>query len=429
LHPLRALRSRIARLVLRSLRAALRRYIRGGPRSGGAGDREAPVTILLGSAWGMGGTIRTVLNLAGHLAQRHEVEILSVMRRRDVPFFELPPGVKVTALDDQRPGATPRPLRLVRRILRSRRSVLMPPATHPFGSTSLWTDVRLARALRGRSGLLIGSHPSLNLLAADLSPPGVITIGQEHMHLNAHGKRLRRAMAKQYPRLDALVVLTEQDAEEFSASVPGANVEVMPNSVRDMGGGPPALTGTTIAAAGRLTPQKGFDLLIEAFARIAPDHPDWRLRIYGGGPHKQALQQLVDEHGLADVVSLPGPAKDLGKQMEDAAVFVLSSRFEGFPLILLEAMSKGLPVVSFDCPTGPRDLIDDHRNGILVPARDVDGLARGMAELMADGDLRRRLGAAGADTATAYSVDAIGRRWEELFARLSERGRSGRRRP
>jgi glycosyltransferase involved in cell wall biosynthesis len=104
--------------------------------------------------------------------------------------------------------------------------------------------------------------------------------------------------------------------------------------------------------------------------------------------------------------------------MEQASLFVLSSRFEGFPLILIEAMSKGLPVVSFDCPTGPRDVIDDHRNGILVPPKDIDALASGMLELIADDELRHRLGAAAALTADKYTADAIGSEWERLLDEL-----------
>ena len=324
----------------------------------------------------MGGTIRTTLNLAGYLAQRRDVEILSVMRRRNVPFFEFPPGVTVTALDDQRPGATPRRLRLIRDALRSRSSVLTPPETRPLRACSLWTDVRMARALRRRSGTLIGTRPFLNVVAADLSPPGLMTVGQEHMHLNAHRASVKRAMARTYPRLDALAVLTERDAREYARFLTGPpRLAAIPNAVRKLEGERASLNGTTILAAGRLTPQKGFDLLIEAFARLAAAHPDWRLRICGGGPEREELERLIDQHGLADVVSLTGRVKRLGEEMARASLFVLSSRFEGFPLILVEAMSKGLPVVSFDCPTGPREVIHDHRNGILVPPADIDALA------------------------------------------------------
>jgi glycosyltransferase involved in cell wall biosynthesis len=407
-------RPRLARLVAGAVRRALRRHARAAPAT--ARGAEPKVTILLGSAWGMGGTIRAVLNVSGHLAERHDVEIISVVRRRDAPFFPFPPGVKVTTLDDRRPTAAPRGLRVVRDALRSRSSVLMPAAWRPFRACNLWTDVQLARALHRRSGVLIGTHPCLNLVAAEVSPPGRVVIGQEQMHLRAHHESVRRAMARGYSRLDALVVLTARDADEFAAFLPAPpRIAVIPNSARELEGKPASRSGTTILAAGRLTRQKGFDLLIHAFARVAPEHPDWRLRICGGGQQRNALERLVDEHRLTGRVTFTGPVKRLGRRMQRAAMFVLSSRFEGFPLILLEAMSKGLPVVSFDCPTGPGDVIEDHRNGILVPAGDVDALAAGMLELIADEGLRRRLGAAAAQTANVYTIEAIGPRWDRLL--------------
>jgi glycosyltransferase involved in cell wall biosynthesis len=120
------------------------------------------------------------------------------------------------------------------------------------------------------------------------------------------------------------------------------------------------------------------------------------------------------------VVELPGASSDLPGEMAQASVYALSSRFEGFPLVLLEAMGAGMAAVAFDCPTGPRDIIEDHGNGILVPAKDVDAFAAGLRELMGDEDLRRRCGAAAVETARAYTMDAVGPQWEGLFARLLE---------
>jgi glycosyltransferase involved in cell wall biosynthesis len=380
------------------------------------------VTILLGSAWGMGGTIRTTLNLAEYLAERHDVEILSVMRRRDAPFFEFAPGVRVTALDDQRPNAPPVRFGAVRPALRSLPSALMPAGWRPFRSCSLWSDVRLACELRGRSGVLIGTHPCLNLTAAYLSPPSQTLIGQEHMHLDAHHVSVRDAMGAGYGRLDALVVLTEQDARGYAERLPAPpTIAVIPNAARNLGCTQAGLKGTTVLAAGRLTHQKGFDLLIRAFARVAAEQPDWRLRICGGGHERAPLQELIDQLGLHGVVTLTGPVKDLGAEMGRASLFVLSSRFEGFPLTLVEAMSVGLGVVSFDCPTGPGDVIDDHRNGVLVPVGDVEGLATAMLELITDDALRRRLGEAAALTAHDYTLDAVGARWQVLFDAIGRR--------
>jgi glycosyltransferase involved in cell wall biosynthesis len=404
----------VKRALVRAVRRALLGYVRARPRPS---DRQR-VTILLASAWGVGGTIRTTLTLAGLLAQHYEVEILSLVRTRKQPFFAFPPGVRVTALDDRRPAALPRPLRPLRRLLRARGSVLMTRNEKLHREASLWTDVQLVRALRRRTGVLIGTRPGLNLLATDLAVPGLVTIGQEHLHLSAHPAPLRREALARYRRLNALVVLTEADAAEYRRRLPqGPRIERIPNAVRPDLGPPATAQGTTLLASGRLIPQKGFDLLLDAFARIAPDHQEWRLVICGRGRLRPRLRRQIDELGLRDVVRLPG-AVDLPARMNDAAMFVLSSRFEGFPLVMLEAMAKGLPIVSFDCPTGPSELIEDGRNGVLVPPGDVPKLAEALSALMADAPRRERLRAAAAQDAQRFTPEAIGAQWETLLAGL-----------
>jgi glycosyltransferase involved in cell wall biosynthesis len=379
------------------------------------------VTFLLMHAWGMGGTIRVTLDVAGRLAGHHEVTVLSLVRRSDEPFFALPAGVRVSAVDDQRPGRAP----LIGRLLGRLPSVLMPRRdTHAVGPCTLWTDVCLARALRRvPGGVVIGTRPGLTVLALDVALPSVAVVGHEHMHLSAHQPVLRRLIAARYPELDALVVLTRADGEEFSAALGAHGVPIVriPNATRDLGGPAPALENQLILAAGRLGNQKGFDLLIKAFAQVNARHPEWQLRICGSGPHERRLRKLAARLGLGARVTLPGPASALGEEMAEASMFVLSSRFEGFPLVLVEAMHKGLPVVSFDCPTGPGEVVEDRRNGILVAPQDVDGLAHGMLELIEDAELRRRCGAEAARTAAAYRMEVIGPQWDAFVAGLLAR--------
>ena len=396
----------IKRLGAALVRRGLRRHARAAPV-----PRRRDVMIVLMSAWGMGGTIRAAHNLAGHLAERgYAVELLSVFRVRDEPFFgSFPGGVRASALDDRRTAP------LAARLLRRLPSVLV----HPIEDSrhwSLWVDVQLVRRLRRRSGVLITTRPSLNLIAADLSPPGLVTIGLEQVNLDAWRPRLQAAMARYYPRLDAFVTLTEQDRRAYAELLGGqSRIERIPNTARPLGGAEPDLAARCVVAAGRLAPQKGFDLLIAAFAELVADHPDWRLRILGKGDRRAALQAMIDARGLAGSVELAGAADDIGSEFAKASIFALSSRREGFPLVLVEAMSKGLAVVSFACPTGPADVIEDHVNGILVPPLDTTALAAALRELVEDEQLRRSLGAAAAETAAAYSMDAVGPRWEALL--------------
>jgi len=158
----------------------------------------------------------------------------------------------------------------------------------------------------------------------------------------------------------------------------------LPNTVRAIEPPRADLTARRIFAAGRYTPQKGYDFLIHAWAPVARKHPDWELKICGNGHTKQRLQARIDQEQIGDQTTLAGPTDDVPGEMAQASVYALSSRFEGFPLVLVEAMSKGMACVAFDCPTGPADIIDDHRNGLLVPAKDVEALSAALLEMVED---------------------------------------------
>ena len=411
--PLSTWGMRLHRVATAVARVALRLHL---PRRASA--RATPkVTILLVHAWGMGGTIRTMLNVAGALAERYDVEVLSVWRTRGQPFFAFPPGVTVTAADDRRAGASGRAARVLRRF----RGALLFPGDRTAARTTLWSDVQLVRRLRAsRPDVLIGSRPALNLLVATAGGARAL-VASEHTPFDAYNARLKREIARRYGALDAVVVLGAAERERLLRAVGAAvPVDVIPNGVPPLRRpGAARLDQPVIVGAGRLARAKGFDQLIRAFALVTPPHPEWRLRICGGGEERDALAALIDQFGLGERAVLPGRVRDIEAELEAASVFALSSRLEGLPIVLLEAMAKGLAVVSFDCSAGVREVIEHGVDGLLVPAGDVLALAHALVQLIESEVLRRRLGAAATRKAAAYGLDAMAARWAALIERLT----------
>ncbi len=194
----------------------------------------------------------------------------------------------------------------------------------------------------------------------------------------------------------------------------GARIAVIPNPLREL-----HLTDKPrepmLLAVGRLDPQKGFDLLLQAFARVTAQFPEWRLVILGEGAERTMLEALRASLGLEAVVDLPGRVQDVESWMARASLMVQPSRFEGFPNVVLEGMGMGLPVISADCRSGPSDIINDGENGILVPVEKVLPLAKAMANLMDDPKARLDLGQAALAVREVYSEQRIMVLWEALL--------------
>jgi glycosyltransferase involved in cell wall biosynthesis len=168
-------------------------------------------------------------------------------------------------------------------------------------------------------------------------------------------------------------------------------------------------------AVGRLVPQKGFDMLIDAFAAVASAHQDWILRIWGEGPERAGLERQIALRGMTGRIELPGVSNSPGSWIKSADAFVLSSRFEGWGLVLGEAMAAGLPAVSFNCHWGPAEMITHDENGLLVPSDDVPALASIMSRLMGDAELRTRLGEIAAASMRRFAPENILDRWRAVI--------------
>lgn len=237
--------------------------------------------------------------------------------------------------------------------------------------------------------------------------------------------RLRRLRSRLYPRATRVVVQTNEAAQAFTAAEPQLNdLAVIPNPI------PIALLEAPVASAveqstscrliamGRLVPSKQFDQLLQVFAALSKNHPEWSLFIYGEGPERKALEEHALLLGCADKVFLPGRTDKPWQVLAQAQLFVLTSAYEGFPNVLLEAMALGLPAVAVDCPSGPKALSNNGHDAILVDLGDTKALHAALSELMADPRSRGLLGQrAKQSVRERYGMEAVLDEWDKVFER------------
>ncbi|MEV7082745.1 glycosyltransferase family 4 protein [Streptomyces sp. NPDC093516] len=360
------------------------------------------ISFLIHNAYGIGGTITTTFNLAGALAERHDVEIVSVLRHREHPNLTPDPRVRLRALVDLR-KETDHPLH-------RRPAKIFPAAEYRHHQYSELTDQRIGEHLAALDAdVVIGTRPGLNVHIARQAPRHVVRVGQEHLTLGNHSPRLRTALRRAYRHLDVITTVTEADATAYRRTMrlPGVHVEALPNSVPDPVLPPADGTAKVVVAAGRLVRVKRYDLLIEAFAQVAAVHPDWQLRIYGKGEEQPALRALIERLGLWNHVFLMGAATPMEAEWVKASIGAAASNFEPFGMTIVEAMRCGLPVVSTDCPYGPGEIIQDGTDGRLVPVGDRDALAAALLHLVGDDALRRGMGAAALRNAHRFAPGPV----------------------
>ncbi|WP_329313514.1 glycosyltransferase [Streptomyces sp. NBC_01278] len=247
---------------------------------------------------------------------------------------------------------------------------------------------------------------------------GLTVIGMSHESFEASQKSTRgNRVRRYYPEVDRLLVLTPEDADLWIRAGM-ENVGSMPNPLPFMPDSPAPRSEKVVASVGRLAFEKGMDLLLDAWADAAPHHPDWVLRIYGAGVEEPALRAHAATLGLTDSVQWMGSTDDVLGALRGASVFAQASRAEGFPITLLEAMAAGVPVAAFDCAPGVREIVEHGEDGLLARLGNTMELAGHLRVLMADRELRDRLGDNAFRNVQRYSSAEITDRWEELFTFL-----------
>ncbi|WP_313804080.1 glycosyltransferase family 4 protein [Sphingobium sp.] len=355
---------------------------------------------------GAGGSEHIVSLLCNHFAARGWMVSLIAFEEPSTPaYYPSHDDVRIIRLgmkSRRRPAATGalamlRRLRLLKRTLKEVRPELV---------VSFLTRTNILSVLAARS-------LDIPVIVSERNNPALQNAGPVW-------SRLRRMT---YPQAVGLITMTQGAMDWFRVTM-DVKGWVIPNPV------PPAITGAghrpqgrTIGAVGRLVPQKGFDLLLNAFARVAERIPDWNLVIWGDGPERAALERQRDRLGLTERISLPGVTEKPGEWIPRSDLFVLSSRFEGWGIVVGEAMGAGLPVISFDCEWGPAEMIEHGKSGLLVRNGDVAMLGEAIAALCADDSRRAALGNAARERMTLFGHDRILAHWHSVITSVLDHHR------
>ncbi len=361
------------------------------------------------SSLSCGGAERATVNLANYWAgQGWRVTVVTLAANSEV-FYKLNPEVKHIALNLFEASSQPLAALInnLRRVLALRRvlRLVQPDVAVSMMSVS---NILLALAAYGLRCL--------------------VTIGSERVHppqfpLSAIWETLRSFF---YGRLDVVVALTAESATWLNRYTRAAKVVIIPNiatyplSVQSPRVTPPVKAGNDrlLLSVGRLTPQKNFGRLITTFQGLAAVFPNWRLAILGEGPLRSELAAQIKIAGLVKRILLPGRVGNIGDWYEAADLYVMTSSYEGFPNALVEAMAYGLPGVSFDCDTGPRDIIRQEVDGLLVPNGNVVALEEALARMMSNETLRQQFAARSIEVRKRFSIEKITGMWETLFKKI-----------
>lgn len=363
-----------------------------------------------------GGMERVLFNKVSWLALHTDWEVMIVTTDQHglPPFYPFPQQVRMTDLgvnysEDNSLGATAKILSfLKKRQLHRRRLEAVLMAERPDITVTLYpSESSFIPALKDGSRKILELHYNrfFRLLYAR---KGLLALADRYR--TWRDARIVR-------KFDRFVVLTEED-RGYWGNLP--NLSVIPNAAVLAGDTLADMSARRVLAVGRFDYQKGFDRLIKTWKIISDrgNAPDWRLDIFGQGEWKGMLEEMIESEGLESSVTLNVPVKDIRAEYTRSSILAMTSHYEGFPMVMAEALACGLPVVSFDCKCGPKDMIANGENGILVRGGDTEAMADALSSLMADEDRRRKMSAEAVRRSERYSEDKVMAMWIDLFSSM-----------
>ncbi|MGV0947257.1 glycosyltransferase family 4 protein [Empedobacter falsenii] len=340
------------------------------------------------------GTERAVINLAGSFVENnYRVKIISTYSSDGVPFFDYDKRIEIVHLG-----------------INTNQSLVGKIKFYYKASALIEKNVE-------NGDVLIGTNHAVNSIFPRVNKrKKIISIGCEHMDYWAATKPTQLIRKLMYPKLDAVVVLTNDDKIQYNKEIPTAKCFVIPNQYSFLPEETAKYESKTVIAIGRLERQKGFDILLDDLHILIKNKPDWNFKIIGNGSMKDLLQTKITEYGLSNVEILP-PTKNVKDEFLNSSIYLMTSRNEGLPMVLLEAKACGLPIVSYNCPTGPKDLIWEN-DGFLIALGDKTSMIQSLERLMNDVDLRKSMGLNARHNVQKFSPKSILDSWEALLNKM-----------
>ncbi|WP_294586084.1 glycosyltransferase family 4 protein [uncultured Phocaeicola sp.] len=369
------------------------------------------------STYNPGGMERVLLNKVTYLSRLPgwEVSVVTTDQHQRPPFYPFPEKVRMTDLEinyseDNEKGAW-----------KKITGYLCKRKEHKRKLTAL--------LLKEKPDIVVSLYPSESSFIPDIKDGSkkVLELHYCKFFRLQYGRKgllgwidkLRTRQDEQIVRrFDKFVVLTNED-RGYWGNLP--NIEVIPNAAMHVSDAYSDVMNKRVIAVGRLDYQKGFDRLIQAWELVqhTGKFTDWKLDIYGQGEWQEMLQQMIDKAELQNTVCLNRPTKQIGEEYVKSDMLVMSSNYEGFPMVMIEAMACGLPVVSFDYKCGPKDIIQRGINGLLVPNGDIQALADAMMKVMEDEAYRKMLSLNARKVVDTYSEQAVMAQWIRLFTSIT----------